>query len=87
LEVENRTADEIAFVQVKGVATQKVLDGYMERFSNQSERYKRMIFAVHSPRGELRAPAGLPVQVWTCDRVADFVVHAGLGKWVESRLA
>jgi len=33
LEVENRTADEIAFVQVKGVATQKVLDGSVEQFS------------------------------------------------------
>jgi hypothetical protein len=87
LEVENRTADEIAFVQVKSVATQKVLDGYVEQFSNRRKRYKRMIFAVHSPSVELRAPADLPVQLWTCDRVADLVVHAGLGEWVESRLA
>jgi hypothetical protein len=87
LEVENRTADEIAFVQVKCAATQKVLNGSVKQFSNRRERYARMIFAVHSPRGELRAPADLPVQVWTCDRVADFVVHAGLGEWVESRLA
>ena len=87
LEVENRTADEIAFVQVKSTATQKVLDDYVGQFNNQRDRYARMIFAVHSPSGELRAPAGLPVQLWTCDRVAEFVVHAGLGEWVESRLA
>lgn len=87
LEVENRTADEIAFVQVKSSATQKVLNDYVEQFNNQRNRYSRMIFAVHSPSGELSAPADLPVQLWTCDRVAEFVVHAGLGEWVESRLA
>lgn len=85
LEVQNRTANEIAFVQVKAAATQKVLDGYVEQFNNQRDRYARMIFAIHSPSGELRAD--LPVQLWTCDRVAEFVVHAGLGEWVESRLA
>lgn len=87
LEVENRTADEIAFGQVKAAATQKVLNGYVEQFNNQRDRYARMIFAVHSPSGKLRAPADLPVRLWTCDRVAEFVVHAGLGEWVESRLA
>lgn len=87
LEVENRTADEIAFVQVKSSATQKVLKEYVEQFNNQRDRYARMIFAVHSPSGELRVPADLPVHLWTCDRVAEFVVHAGLGEWVESRLA
>jgi len=87
LEVENRTTDEIAFVQVKGAANQKVLNGYLVQFNNQRERYARMIFAVHSPTGELRAPADLPVQVWTSDRVAKLVVYAGLGEWVESRLA
>jgi hypothetical protein len=87
LEAENRTADEIAFVQVKSIATQTVLNDYVEQFSNQRERYARMIFAVHSPSRELRAPSNLPVQLWTCDRVAEFVVHVGLGEWVESRLA
>jgi hypothetical protein len=87
LEVKNRTADEIAFVQVKSSANQAVLNGYVEQFNNQRDRYARMIFAVHSPSGELRAPTDLPVQLWTCDRVAELVVHAGLGEWVESRLA
>ena len=87
LEVENRTVDEIAFVQVKGAAGQKELNDFVKRFNDRRDRYARMIFAVHSPRGELTAPADLPVQLWTCDRVAQFVVHAGLGEWVESRLA
>jgi hypothetical protein len=87
LEVENRTANEIAFVQVKSAATQRVLDDYVVQFNNQRDRYARMIFAVHSPSGELREPANLPVQLWTCDQVAKFVVYAGLGGWVESRLA
>jgi Restriction endonuclease len=87
LEVENRSSDEIAFVQVKSSATQRVLNNYVEQFENQRDRYARMIFAVHSPVGELKTPADLPVQLWTCDRVAALVVYAGLGEWVESRLA
>jgi hypothetical protein len=87
LEVENRTADEIAFVQVKSAATQNVLNDYVEQFKYQRDRYARMIFAVHSPNGTLTAPVDEPVHLWTCDRVAEFVVHTGLGEWVESRLA
>ncbi len=87
LEVENRTADEIAFVQVKSSAGQQVLNDYIRQFNNQRDRYSRMIFAVHSPSGVLSAPPDLPVHLWTCDRVAQFVVHSGLGQWVESRLA
>jgi hypothetical protein len=87
LEVENRTTDEIAFVQVKSTATQKLLSEYVAQFKNQRDRYTRMIFAVHSPTGELRAPADEPIQLWSCDRVAELAVYAGLGEWVESRLA
>jgi hypothetical protein len=32
-------------------------------------------------------PAGLPIALWTGDRVAELVVRLGLGEWVESRLA
>ena len=87
LEVENRTTDEIAFVQVKSAASQKVLNDYVEQFTNQRDRYTRMIFAVHSPSGELKAPADLPVQLWKCDRVAELAVYVGLGEWVENKLA
>lgn len=87
VEAENPTADEIAFVQVKGAATQAVLDDYIGRFTRRRDRYARMIFAVHSPKGKLVPPAGLPVQMWTGDKVARLVVRLGLGEWVESRLA
>jgi len=87
LEAENPTAAEIAFVQVKSTANQKVLDDYVERFSKRRERYARMIFAVHSPSGKLTVPSGIPVQLWTGERVSELVVRLGLGKWVESRLA
>jgi len=88
IEAENLTAGEIAFVQVKSSANQKVLDDYVERFKKQRDFYARMIFAVHSLSGKLTPPADLPaVQLWTGDRVAQLVVRLGLGEWVESRLA
>ena len=88
IEAENLTADEIAFVQVKSSATQEVLDGYVEKFKERSDFYKRMIFAVHSPDGDLTPPVDLPtVQLWTSDRVAELVVRLGLGEWVEKRIA
>jgi hypothetical protein len=88
LEVENLTIDEIAFVQVKSSANQAVLDCYIDQFKEQSDRYARMIFAVHSPDAKLTAPANdHRVQLWTGDRIARLVVRLGLGEWVESRLA
>jgi hypothetical protein len=89
LEAQNLAVGEIAFVQVKGSATQKVLNEYVEKFKERRDRYARMIFAVHSPGGKLSPPAELPwaVQVWTGERVARLVVRLGLGEWVESRIA
>jgi len=84
---ENLTAKEIAFVQVKSSATQKVLDDYVDRFQEQRDFYARMIFAVHSPSGDLIPPVDSAVQLWKCDRLAELVVRLGLGEWVESRLA
>jgi hypothetical protein len=86
VEAENATTGEIAFVQVKSVADQRVLADYIERFQARRERYARMIFAVHSPRGDLHAPGDLPVHVWDLDRIADLVVALGLGDWVARHL-
>jgi len=86
VDAENPAADEIAFVQVKSSAEQKVLDDYIERFQKRRERYARMIFAVHTPRGRLTSPRDLPVQVWTAEKVAELVVRLGLGRWLETRL-
>ena len=87
VEAENPTAGEVAFVQVKSAAGQDVLDDYVARFQQRRERYSRMIFAVHTPLGNLKAPNDSSVQVWKGEKVAELVVRVGLGKWVESRLA
>jgi hypothetical protein len=87
MEVRNLTADEIAFVQVKSSSDQAELNYYVDQFEAQSDRYARMIFAVHTADG-LIPPADDPrVQVWTGERIARLVVGLGLGEWVESRLA
>lgn len=86
MEVENVTSGEIAFVQVKSSAGQRVLDDYVVRFSARRERYARMIFAVHTPKGTLRLPAELPVQIWNGERIAELVVALGLGEWLARHL-
>jgi hypothetical protein len=86
IEAENAAADERAFVQVKSSAGQPILDKYVQLFQQRREHYARMIFAVHTPDGDLTAPRELPVQVWTGEKVANLVVRVGLGGWLESRL-
>lgn len=86
IEAENPTTSEVAFVQVKGRATQNVLNHYVKQFEDRRDHFARMIFAVHSPSGDLTPPADIPVQVWSGKRVAELVVHLGLGKWVENKL-
>jgi hypothetical protein len=74
-------------VQVKSEASQAVMNEYVRRFSARRERYARMIFAVHNKTGsQLSSPNDLPVQVWTGDRLANLVVHLGLGEWVGQKL-
>lgn len=87
VEVENAAIDEIAFVQVKAAADQRVLDDYVRRFQERRARYARMVFAVHSPRGVLRTPADQPIQVWDDAKVSELVVRLGLGDWVTKRIA
>ena len=86
IEVENAATSEIAFVQVKSAANQAVLDDYVSRFNNRRERYNRMIFAVHSPTGNLSPRTDQPVSVWAGKQIAQLVVKLGLGDWVARRL-
>ena len=86
IEVENPAINEVAFVQVKSVAGQQTLDEYVRRFADRRDRYDRMIFVVHSPKGELCAPAVEPVQVWDGPKVAELVVRLGLGDWLAKRV-
>lgn len=86
IEVENPAIDEVAFVQVKGEAGQATLDDYVARFQARRERYHRMIFAVHTPKGAITAPDGDPVQVWDGTKVSELVVRLGLGDWLAKRV-
>jgi len=86
IEAENVTSDEIAFVQVKSVADQRVLNDYVGRFAERRDRYQRMIFAVHTSKGPLISPADKAVQIWTGERIAKLVVKLGLGDWVSNRI-
>jgi hypothetical protein len=86
IEAENVATNEIAFVQVKSTAAQQVLDDYVQRFQERREYYHRMIFAVHSPKGDLKPPEDEPVQVWEGDRVAQLAVQLGLGEWIANRM-
>lgn len=85
IEAENASAGEIAFVQVKSSATQATLDDYVLRFNERRDCYERMIFAVHSPSGDIMSP-GPRVQVWDGKQIARLVVKLGLGDWVATRL-
>lgn len=87
IDAENLAVREVAFVQIKSSADQKIFDDYIERFQQRRERYAKMIFAVHSPIGELKESTDPAVQVWTGDHLAQLVVRLGLGEWVETRLA
>jgi hypothetical protein len=84
--VVNPATDERAFVQVKSSADQKTLLDYVSRFADRRDYYSRMIFAVHSPQGNVTPPGNLPVQVWTLKQIANLVVKLGLGDWVANRL-
>jgi hypothetical protein len=86
IEAENVAADETAFVQIKSQASQSDLDECASAFMQQREQFARMIFAVHSPNGVLKAPLGHPINVWTVARIAHLVVKHGLGEWVAHRL-
>ena len=85
IEVENASAEEIAFVQVKSRASQSVLDDYVARFGKRRDQYTRMIFAVHSPQGSLAPPPDEPIQIWAGEKIADLVVRLGLGEWLAKR--
>jgi hypothetical protein len=87
LEVENWAVDERAFVQVKSSANQATLDDYVERF-RESPQYARLIFAVHTPIGNLAPPVETrPVHLWDGERLAHLVMRLGLGEWIERKLA
>jgi hypothetical protein len=86
VEVENLALGEIAFVQVKSTATQKMLDDYFARFKNRRDHYDRMIFVVHTTPNELIRPSDKSILIWTNPEISRLVVKLGLGEWVANRV-
>lgn len=86
IEVENPAIGEIAFVQVKSAADQKVFDDYVDRFNARRERYARMIFAVHTGEERLKSREDIRAQIWTRRKIAELVVKSGLGDWLMKRV-
>lgn len=86
LDVDNWASEERAFVQVKATAAQDELNDYIEQFEN-APHYSRMIFAVHTPQGELDTGGREKVHIWTGKKLSELVVRLGLGGWIESKSA
>jgi hypothetical protein len=84
LVLEQPTTGEIAFVQVKSKAGQGVLDDYIGRF-RRNERYDRMFFVCHSPKGTLWVEDTAGIHIWVGDALADAAVKAGLFDWLTER--
>jgi hypothetical protein len=84
LAIDQTATGERAFVQVKSAADQSVLDDYVGRYE-QSDRYDRMFFVCHSPRGTLAPPDDPRVRIWTGTVLASQAVSAGLFDWLTER--
>jgi hypothetical protein len=85
LDVKNWASEERAFVQVKSEASQAVLNQSIEEFKDYPH-YQQMVFAVHTPSTQLRTDHP-NVHIWADARLAELVVHLGLGTWLETKLA
>lgn len=82
LELEQPTTSERAAVQVKSVASQKILDQYVAKVDD-ADRFDRFFFVCHSPEGELRPPSDRgDVYVWAGRELASGVLRLGLQDWV-----
>jgi hypothetical protein len=86
LELEHPALGERIAVQVKSRASQKVLDDYIQRIEKIGI-YDRLFFVCHSPLGEIKAPEGSDVHVWTGREFAATVMKVGLHDWVLEKLA
>ena len=75
----------MAFVQVKAKAGQAVLDEVIANFDDQPI-CKRMIFACHSPVGELGVGGRSDIIIWARAAIAERAVQAGLVDWLLQRV-
>ncbi|WP_375459501.1 restriction endonuclease [uncultured Enterovirga sp.] len=84
LVVEQAVTGETALVQVKSVASQRVLDDYVARF-DANPAWSRMFFVCHSPRGDLSPKDRTEVAVWARKTLAETAIRNGLFDWLVER--
>ena len=81
--VEQAVIKEFAFVQVKSASNQAELDRYIATFETYTNM-SRMIFACHSPSGQLSS-SRRDVIIWARSTLAAMVLELGLFDWLVSR--
>ncbi|WP_016746859.1 hypothetical protein [Rhizorhabdus wittichii] len=81
--LEQPTTGETAFVQIKSVAGQRIVDEYLERF--RAGGYDRFFFVCHSARGVLSLPNEPNLHLFQGRRLADAAVKNGLFDWLMER--
>jgi hypothetical protein len=87
IEADNPVSNETAFVQVKSAATQKEFDDYLQRYSERRTVYSRMIFAVHTLKGEITVPnERSDLHLWSRVILSKLAVRLGLGEWLEGKI-
>lgn len=81
--MEQPTTGEVAFVQIKSTANQRVLDDYLDRF--RASGHDRFFFVCHSARGRLTLPDQPRLHLFEGERLADAAVKNGLFDWLVER--
>jgi Restriction endonuclease len=82
LVIEHPVTNERAAVQVKSMATQDLLDQFIDA-ADQTGRFHRLFFICHSPKGALAAPVDrADVHLWSGRELAKIALRVGLFDWV-----
>lgn len=87
VDVKNLVSEEHAYVQIKSEASQAELNEYIEDFKTKPQ-YARLVFAVHTTASEKLQAGEYPnVHIWAGERLAKLILDAGMGAWLETKLA
>lgn len=82
--LNNPVTRELAWVQVKSRADQRVFDDYLDRFRRDGSA-QHFFFVCHSPAARLTAPADPRVHLWAGPELARVALNAGLLDWLIER--
>jgi hypothetical protein len=84
LVLEQPTTGELAMVQVKSAADQRVVADYVARFKGAGLDY--LFFITHEQRRKLTAPKDKRIHVWAGEALAAKVLAVGLHDWIFERV-